>query len=759
MFGTVAVWITFALAVISSVFYFLSEKKGNKYLKTGRIAYYGLTSGMIIISLYLLSNILSHNFQLTYVWKYSGTELPGNLLVACFYAGQEGSFLLWGLMLSLIGYVLMPYVSKKGYEPYVMGFYSLILIFVLFILIIKSPFEYVWQTFPGDVAEGFIPQRGRGLNPILQNYWITIHPPILFLGYSAMSVPFAFAMSALLKKDFKNWINVSIPWTLFASGVLGFGIMLGGFWAYETLGWGGFWAWDPVENSSLIPWLVSVALIHTMLVQRRTGGLVKTNIILASLTFIFVLYATFLTRSGILGDSSVHSFADPGNFVYTLLIIMMAFFLLLSLVLLVLRIKDLPKNIENQSRYSSREFGLAIGAIILLVITFIVLFGTSWPILEPLFGQEKISIDAHWYNKWTMPFAWLMLITNAIYLHARWKKTERNVLLKKSIWSVLTAIVFALVAITFGINNIVHLLLIFSILFSISVNFEFTVKLFRKSFAKTGTYLAHTGIALLILGAISSGSYESKEIIRLSKGDTTTVFGFNISHQGKEQIELNYKDREKFAFDMLIEKDGKESHIFPVIYWSDFNDKSSPFKEPGIDRYLVEDIYISPYGLEPEYELEPIDLGKETSEPMPFDSTYKLQLLKFDMAGRNTPEDTLLEFATFVRISTDSMVYEDTLVTQMEMKSGVNFAEWKRVKGTEYEIAMLKIIPDKENLSNSKARYAFREVGKKMPKPKEYLVMEVSRKPFIWLVWLGTILVAFGTFLSIFRTNRKLIIE
>ncbi len=727
MFGTVAVWITFALALISCVSYFFAETKGNTTLKIGRYSYYGMTVGMLVISLYLLSNILAHNFQLTYVWKYSGTELPGHLLASCFFAGQEGSFLLWGLMLALIGYILMPYVARKGYEPYVMGFYSLILIFILLILIVKSPFAYVWETFPGEVAEGFIPHKGRGLNPILQNYWITIHPPILFLGYSAMSVPFSFAMAALLKKDFKNWINVSLPWTLFASGVLGFGIMLGGYWAYETLGWGGFWAWDPVENSSLIPWLISVALIHTMMVQNRTGGLVKTNIILASLTFIFVLFATFLTRSGILGDSSVHSFADPGNLVYGLLLAMMGFFLALTFILLLMRVKDMPKNIENQSRFSSREFGLAIGALILLLITFIVLFGTSWPLIEPLFGDGRYSIDAAWYNKWTMPFALLMLLVNTVYIFARWRKTSTKALLKKLLPSFISGIFLSAVSLFLGITNPAHLLLIFAVVFSVYSNTEFISSAIRKSFASTGAFFAHIGIAVLILGALSSGSYESNEIIRLAKGDTINVFGYNITHLGKKQIELHFRDREKFAFDLLIEKEGSKSHIFPIIYWSDFNDKETPFKEPGIDRYLHEDLYISPFGLEPEYELAPIDVGKEHSGQMPFDSSWKLQLLKFDMAGRNHEEDTLLEFATFVRISNDSSVYEDTLVTRLDISSGLNFTKWKRIRNTNYEIGMLKIIPNKESLTQSQARYGFREVGKEMQKPKEYLVMEVAQ--------------------------------
>ena len=172
---------------------------------------------------------------------------------------------------------------------------------------------------------------------------------MLFIGYAAMTVPFVFALAGLIKKEFHEWINIALPWTLAASALLGLGIMLGAFWAYETLGWGGFWGWDPVENSSLIPWLTSVALIHTMLVQRKTKGLIRTNFALAIISFVLVLYATFLTRSGILGDISVHSFGEPGKLVYTLLMGFQITFTLIAVLVFIIRFKDISKASSNSS--------------------------------------------------------------------------------------------------------------------------------------------------------------------------------------------------------------------------------------------------------------------------------------------------------------------------------------------------------------------------------------------------------------------------
>lgn len=376
MLGQILIYVAFGLSVLSGFFYIIAKDK-QSFLKLGRIAYYGVTATMLAISMYLLSNILSHNFQMTYVWEYSSTTLPLNLLISTFYAGQQGSFLLWGLTLTLIGFFLIPYLKERNYEYVTMGIFVLVIAFILLILIFKSPFEFVWQTYADQNVEvGFMPKEGRGLNPILQNYWINIHPPILFLGYSAMTIPYIFAISGLLKKDYRKWIRLALPWTLFASAILGLGLMLGGLWAYETLGWGGFWAWDPVENSSLIPWLTAVTLVHTMYIHQKTGGLIKTNFVLAFLTFLFVLYATFLTRSGVLGDTSVHSFVSPGPIIYKLLLIFMILFLLLAVITLFVRLNKI-KSPEINFKVSSKEFIVSLGVIALLLVTFIVLFGTS----------------------------------------------------------------------------------------------------------------------------------------------------------------------------------------------------------------------------------------------------------------------------------------------------------------------------------------------------------------------------------------------
>ena len=319
--------------------------------------------------------------------------------------------MLWLLLTSIVGIFLQSYTSKRGdLELRVMTVFTLATTFLLIMVspLFKNPFAYIWtepifipvksisagflnlpwmQSFlfsDGSSGQTFVKMSsdlyakltaagisvnqfiadGRGLNPQLLNFWMQIHPPILFTGFSMSTVPFSFAVAALMKNDYKDWVRQSFPWVLAGAGILGLGIMLGGYWAYEMLGWGGYWAWDPVENSSLIPWLVGVASVHTLLVQRKSqskGGIgkyAKTNLILCIMTYVLVLYSTFLTRSGVLGDASVHSFVDPGMLVYLFLVIFIGTFIALGFGMLMYRWKYLTEAASSDEDLLSRKISI-----------------------------------------------------------------------------------------------------------------------------------------------------------------------------------------------------------------------------------------------------------------------------------------------------------------------------------------------------------------------------------------------------------------
>jgi cytochrome c-type biogenesis protein CcmF len=276
------------------------EIPSSSPLLLARRLYYAFTFSIVLSSVLLMSRLLSHDFRVSYVASYSGRDLPVYYLFSTFWAGQEGSFLLWLFWGSLIGLFVLK--SAKEQEAPVMIVNVASFIGIVAILVKQSPFRFLAET----------PADGQGLNPLLQDPWMVIHPPVMFAGFASLSVPFAFAIAALWRKRWDGWVIRAMPWALFTFITLGTAILMGGYWAYKTLGWGGYWGWDPVENTSLVPWLFTAALVHGMFLQKARPRHRKVNLVLAVLAYACILYGTFLTRSGVLADFSVHSFVDLG---------------------------------------------------------------------------------------------------------------------------------------------------------------------------------------------------------------------------------------------------------------------------------------------------------------------------------------------------------------------------------------------------------------------------------------------------------------
>ncbi len=758
MFGSIIINGLLILSIITTILYYLSFKKEN-LLKTARSFYHVITLGMIVASAYLMYNVMTHNFSFTYIWRYSSTELPKFLLATTFYAGQEGSFALWALMLSVIGSLLIPYVKKHNYEAPVMTIYSLILVFIFLIMINKSPFEYIWDSFPDqNIEAGFMPANGNGLNPILQNYWNVIHPPILFLGFSAMSVPFAFAFAGLIKREYHNWIKVSMPWTLFATGLLSLGIMLGGFWAYETLGWGGFWGWDPVENASLIPLLTAIALVHTMLVQKKTGGLIRTNFVLAIISFVLVIYSTFLTRSGILGDSSVHSFGDPGKLTYTLLLAFLSFFTLIGIIALFARFKDISRVAGKlEFQMSSREFMLSLGSLVILAIAGFVLVGTSWPIIQEVLGQAKTGVQISIYDAGSLPLTAVGLILMVFSVFLNWKMTPAELLVKKMWLGVLLAAIFTNVFIFLGYNEFKHIALGFAAFFALFSNLEYLIKTARKYPKLIGAYLSHFGFALLILGVIASGGYSESQQMTLKVGQTKEFNGYTFKFVGKNQIEKEFKDREKFQYLVEVTHDGKTDVAKPIIYYSDFNQRQQPFLEPGILESFSSDIYLSPNVADYKYDIPIISLGKGDKIDVPLASGLAMTVTGFDMQsmmGGDTNNGTL-PFGAIVEFSDSESTFVDTLYSNLDPQSFVGEPNWFTLEKYNTDISFVQFMPDMQDMGKSKVAFILKEAGNEMPAPVEYFSFEASVKPLINLVWAGTIAIVAGFFIAIGKYTKS----
>jgi len=393
--GDMLILIAFVFNLLAGVAFLLIARGKASFENLALNSYRVFSICVALAAAYLFYLFFSHNYAIKYVYEYSDRSLPFFYLLSSFWGGQEGTYLLWLLFNAAFGFLIIKFSGQ--YRNWAMVVFSTVNLFFLLILTNLSPFAFL----------GFQAADGAGLNPLLQDPWMVIHPPIMFVGYSMAAVPFSIAMAALIMNDYSDWVRRTFPWAAVTTLALATGNILGAYWAYTTLGWGGYWAWDPVENSSLIPWFVSLALIHGLILEKRSGALRKTNMLLTAYVFILVVYGTFLTRSGVLADFSVHSFVDLG--INQFLIGFLVFFTALALILFFPRVKAMGHVPLNYSLYS-REFSIFAGMLLLFMFSVIVLFWTSLPILSGLFTDEPRAADLATYNSFGLPFAVLFAL-------------------------------------------------------------------------------------------------------------------------------------------------------------------------------------------------------------------------------------------------------------------------------------------------------------------------------------------------------------
>ena len=590
MLGGIFVKVAFVFALLSVAGYIRHHIKAtDRSLLLGRLFFHGTVVMVAASAATLLYLILTHQFQYSYVWSYSSRALSTPLLISTFYAGQEGSFLLWALFTAVIGIFLLRHSSRVGYEAQVMSVFMGIELILLVMLLVKNPFLYVWESF-AEVGPGFVPADGRGLNPLLQNYWMVIHPQVLFSGFAAMAVPYSYAMAALLKRDYDYWYKPAMPWIAFGVFVLGLGIMMGGYWAYETLGWGGYWAWDPVENSSLVPWLFAVALVHTILSQRRSGAFARTNLVLGMLCFILVVYSTFLTRSGVLGDTSVHSFGEPGMAAYWLLIGMLIITIGAPIVLFVRRWKEIPRRPAKHSIYS-REFALFLGASTLVFIAVFVIVGTSSPIITEVLYGKKSAVDISYYATTIVPLGIILGLLMGLGQLLWWTRSDRSALLRTLLIPAGVALLSVPVMLYAGSRDPLLVLFVFGASFALVVNLMAGWTIVKGNPKMAGGAVAHIGMAVMFLGFVSSSRFGGTETVSLPLGTPTHALGYTLTYMGQRPTEDG-----KFRFDVRVEKEGHAITLSPIMFNSEY--MQNVMRNPDIANLKDRDFYLAPLGLE-----------------------------------------------------------------------------------------------------------------------------------------------------------------
>lgn len=529
--GHELVILSFVAALVSAFAYWKDSRVGGEdpsWKKLGRGSFYVHSLAVIGVIITLFTIIYNHYYEYHYAWSHSSNNLPTHFMISCFWEGQEGSFLLWIFWHMVIGMFLLH--RAKEWEGSVMAIFALVQAFLVsmilgvvpidvadFALKIGSdPFILLRDALDDPFLQAnpnFVPEDGTGLNPLLQNYWMVIHPPTLFLGFALTLVPFAFCMAGLQHKKYTEWIKPALPWTSFGGLVLGIGIMMGAYWAYETLNFGGYWSWDPVENAVYIPWLTLVASMHLMIVYQRKKVALKSSMIMVVSTFILILYATFLTRSGILGDSSVHSFTDLGLSGQLLLYLLA--FLSIAVIGMAIRWKHIPSTGQEATAYDG-EFWLFIGVMILVLSAFQVLIPTSMPVFNSIAGlfgiESNLAPPAEpeiFYTKWQLWFGVGIAIASATAQFFWWRriKTGKELISQISLPIVATMVLTIVVMKIWEMQDPTYIILLLASTYSLVSNGMVLFQFGKKKFTLSGGAITHIGIALMLLGVLFSAGY------------------------------------------------------------------------------------------------------------------------------------------------------------------------------------------------------------------------------------------------------------
>ncbi|MCV9388467.1 cytochrome c biogenesis protein CcsA [Reichenbachiella ulvae] len=506
----------------------LEDKEYWKKLARWNFIGHGVAAIGVVACLYIIIN--QGYFEYHYAYSHSSKVLPFYYQVSAFWEGQEGSFLLWIFWDVLLGFVLIK--TNKYWEAPVMAIFAVVQAFLLSMILgvvlfnIKigsSPFILLRDAMDAPIFQSnpdFVPEDGSGLNPLLQNYWMVIHPPTLFLGFATTLIPFAYCIAGLWLGRFKEWIRPALPWSLFSAVVLGVGILMGGYWAYETLNFGGYWNWDPVENAVYVPWLVLIAAIHTMIAFKKSTTALKLSIILATAAFLLIVYSTFLTRSGILGDSSVHSFTDLG--LSGQLLIYLLAFLVGTIILIIKSWKHLASDEKEVSTYS-REFWIFMGATVLCLMGFQVIIPTSIPVWNAIL--ELVGIESNmappvdqveYYTQYQMWGGVLIALLSGTGQFFWWNKMDKSKLKDALLIPlVLTLILTGAAIIWLEVQNITYILILTTGIYSIVANGKILLDRWKTNINLSGGAIAHIGIAMMLLGILFSSGYS--KIVSLNK--------------------------------------------------------------------------------------------------------------------------------------------------------------------------------------------------------------------------------------------------
>lgn len=752
--GRVLVLLSAALYALSAIAWVASTRL-KPLEKVGRWSF--TAANFAVLGSFTALGVLfaTNRFEFEYVYGHNDTKNALAYRIAGIWSGQEGSFLLWASCAAVFALLT---TGKTGlYRRWYTVATSFFLGGVTSILAFESPFKL--NLFDG---KPFVPADGLGLAPSLQNYWVIIHPPVIFLGFGSLTALFALAFSALVVKDYENWVPIVRPWSILALTLTGLGLCMGGFWAYETLGWGGFWMWDPVENTSFVPWCFTAALVHGLIVQATKKRWQMANLLLGALPFVIFVYGTFLTRSGFLSDASVHSFAEMDRSALKLLTILLFGTTLGFLGLWAFRAfqsRKEPRPSQEAEPGIGRVSGYVIAITSLLTLGAATAIGMSVPLVQALKGQPpKVVEEALYHQVLSWVFVPLMLLL-AVAPYFPWKGVGLKDILSRVYTpfcvtvGITGGLLFATVMSPFGksltLSPKVHMLGKFEVnglpwlmflvglcVFVLVSNSDHMFKLFKRSKLGAGSFLAHVGVGVLMAGLIISRGFEKKAQDVVMQNHPARLMGYEVRYAGMTK---NERDRDNQLKLDVYDPHRSADKLFtarPGVYTLTMADgRETTMVWPHIERGWLMDTYVS-LG-QPQKDAS-VDV---TLEPGKSAKVSGLILTYDEMTREGEMGQAGTKFGARVSVSNghESM----TVVPQLEV--GGDSGPVQHPARLDQNMQLVLVGMDA----------ATKSVNLKVQLTTPIYPIEVYHKPMTILVWLGTAILTLGGFIAAFYRRSR----
>jgi cytochrome c-type biogenesis protein CcmF len=782
-------------SLVATIAYFKAnrlelETEKQSWIKLARVTFLVETVSVFSVFGILYFLVANHYHEYFFAWNHSSLSLPPKYLLACIWEDQSGSFLLWSIWHCVLGWTII-WRSKKWEAPIltVVNFAQFCIITMIMGLyffdmkIGNNPF-ILWRNHMPELPIFTDPNyldlprvhEGNDLNTLLQNYWMVIHPPVLFLGFASTIIPFGFAYAGLVNKD-HTWIKTAIPWASFSAAVLGLGIMMGAAWAYESLSFGGYWAWDPVENASLVPWLTLIAGLHTNIIYKATGHSLRSTYFFYIISFILVLYSTFLTRSGILGDTSVHAFT--GSDMTVQLVSFVLVFFVPAMIYFFIRYKSIPTIIQEENT-NSREFWMFIGSLVLFLSSIIITAKTSVPVFNKIFKTNIAPPEGpeFAYNQIQIFVAIILGILTAVTQYFKFKNTATAYFGKKILVPTIVSLTISILISVFGNINYdkqgvgfliaIHVAL-FAAVYAVIANAGYIWIGMKGKLKSSGASVAHFGFGLVLVGILLSSAKKAvlsqnttgiavfKKDKKEDPAENITLFKRVPTDMGKYTVtynsdSFNTSERKRFFEIDFKSKDGKENFkLYPDLIKG--NKGMEGFSaNPSSKHYFNKDIFVY------------ISAFEENNKP--------------DTATYHSKE---IKVGDTVFYSNGFMVLNNVLVNPEEQRTKYTTDEQALFlditliskEGKKYNvkpgIALLgnnaRILADTIPQQNIVIRFnklidpkiGKMEIGiKESGSVSNLITLKVYEFPWINILWLGVIIMTTGFIMSIIHRIKKL---